>query len=227
MRTTTVTRPPEHRRRSRQSKPTRHRATRKGSTPAAPRTRRRRSLWRPLWRAVRRPLWRAVRARLRAWCEALVYAWGYRSERWRNRMARAWYRRVASDRALAGPQLGREVARDVAHYLPTWLPQWLRPSRLSAQDGDSGPVPSPSAGKLAMMSGWAGALGVLGLPVAGRALAAVVTGSRPDWLDPTMLPGIVGIGLAASAFLAAHRRRLPWLLLLAGTVSLLLNSRTS
>lgn len=71
------------------------------------------------------------------------------------------------------------------------------------------------------MSAWAAALGLSGLAVGAHAMAAIVTGSAPGWFEPVVVPtGLLGITLTAAAFLAVHRRLLPWLLLGAGAVAL-------
>ncbi|QSB13801.1 hypothetical protein JQS43_19915 [Natronosporangium hydrolyticum] len=143
----------------------------------------------------------------------LGHAARYRATAWSNRMARAWHRRTASDRTLGRPPLGRLLASELSRRLPSWL-RPRDPTLAGVRDTP------PPPGRLAGMCTWAALLGLLGLPLAGRALLTVAAGSRPDWSDPGMLTGVLGIGLAVAAFLVAHRRRAPWLLL--GLATLLL-----
>jgi hypothetical protein len=84
--------------------------------------------------------------------------------------------------------------------------------------------PPPATGRMLGVCAWAALLGVVGLAVAGRALVALLTGGAPDWYEPTVLAGgVAGIGLTATAFLAVHHRRLPWVLLATATVPLVVN----
>lgn len=85
--------------------------------------------------------------------------------------------------------------------------------------------PAPPPARLAGVCGWAAALVLLGLPVAGRAWVALLTGTAPGWFEPIVLTcGFGGILLTAAAFGATtHRSRLPWLLLTAASVALLVN----
>jgi hypothetical protein len=85
-------------------------------------------------------------------------------------------------------------------------------------------VPAPHPIRLFAVCAWAAGLGLLGLPVAGRSSVAIITGSAPDWFEPAVVSvGVAGILVTAAAFAAIHRRRLPWLLLLGGTVLLVSN----
>lgn len=82
----------------------------------------------------------------------------------------------------------------------------------------------PRPARLFGVCAWAAALGLLGLPVAGRASVAIITGQAPSWLEPTVVScGLAGICLTATSFAAIHRRHLPWLLLAAASVGLVVN----
>lgn len=87
----------------------------------------------------------------------------------------------------------------------------------------AGSDPAPRPARLAGVCAWVAALGLLGLPIAGRAAVALITGT-PAWLGPTMTAiGLIGIGLAVAAFTAIHRRTLPWRLLTAASALLTVN----
>jgi hypothetical protein len=82
--------------------------------------------------------------------------------------------------------------------------------------------PAPEERRLALVSAWAGALGLLGAAVAMPVLLDLF---RPegDWYGPVMMMiGLIGIGATAGAFASIHRRRAPWIGLTTGTVALLL-----
>jgi len=82
-------------------------------------------------------------------------------------------------------------------------------------------VPVPHPIRLFVICSWAAGLGLLGLPVAARLSIAIVTGTAPGWLEPAGVSvGLLGIVVTAATFAAMHRRWLPWLLLLAGTLLL-------
>jgi hypothetical protein len=81
------------------------------------------------------------------------------------------------------------------------------------------PVPHPV--RLFVICSWAAGLGLLGLPVAARSSIAIIAGSAPSWFEPVVVSvGLLGIIVTAATFAAMHRRWLPWLLLLAGTLLL-------
>jgi len=83
--------------------------------------------------------------------------------------------------------------------------------------------PTPPAGRIVAMCGWAAALGLVGVFLAIRALVALV-GSVPGWYEPVVTAdGVVGIALTVAAFLAVHREKLPWYLLSAATATLGVN----
>jgi hypothetical protein len=80
----------------------------------------------------------------------------------------------------------------------------------------------PDLRRLLGLSGWAAALGVVGLVVGVRGLVAILVGGIPGWYEPTLVVmGLVGTGVTAGAFLTVRYGRLPWYLLGAGTVVLL------
>jgi hypothetical protein len=83
--------------------------------------------------------------------------------------------------------------------------------------------PAPQAPRMIGMCAWATTLGLIGLAVAIRALLIIISAAPPWWFEPAVVStGLVGIGLAAGAFMAVHRRRLPWLMLTAATAMLIL-----
>lgn len=83
--------------------------------------------------------------------------------------------------------------------------------------------PAPRPARLAGVCVWVAVLGLSGLPAAGRAVVALITGT-PAWLGPTMLGiGMIGMGLAVASFTAIHQRSLPWALLSAASVVLVAN----
>jgi hypothetical protein len=82
--------------------------------------------------------------------------------------------------------------------------------------------PVPQQRRLAVVSAWAGALGLVGFAVAMPVLLDLF---RPDagWYGPVMiLIGLLGVGATAGAFASIHRRRAPWIGLTIGTAALLL-----
>jgi len=69
--------------------------------------------------------------------------------------------------------------------------------------------------------GWAAVLGGLGLVVGVRGLIGDLMGLAPSWYEPSMIVvGLIGILLTVGAFVTVHRRRTPYLLLGASTLSL-------
>lgn len=93
----------------------------------------------------------------------------------------------------------------------------LRPGfRLPATD-DPAPDPRTMLGVCA----WAATLAVIGLAVAARAVVPILAGDTPPWYPPTIvIGGLAGILLTSAAFLTIRRTRLPWILLGAATVPL-------
>jgi hypothetical protein len=76
------------------------------------------------------------------------------------------------------------------------------------------PRRGPKLRTLAALAGWAAAIGVIGLVVGVRGLIAILVGKIPSWYEPTLITmGLVGIALAAAAFLTVQHRHLPWILL--------------
>jgi hypothetical protein len=69
--------------------------------------------------------------------------------------------------------------------------------------------------------GWAAVLGGLGLVVGVRGLIGDLMGLAPSWYEPSMIVvGLIGILLTVGAFVTVHRRRTPYFLLGASTLSL-------
>jgi hypothetical protein len=82
--------------------------------------------------------------------------------------------------------------------------------------------PAPEPRHLAAVCGWAAALGLGGMAVALRAFVGLVSASRA-WYAPTVtVIGLIGLACTIAAFASVHKRRLPFLLLGAGSVSLVL-----
>jgi hypothetical protein len=82
--------------------------------------------------------------------------------------------------------------------------------------------PAPEQRRLALVSAWAGALGLVGAVVA---MPVLIDLFRPEggWYRPVMiLIGLIGVGATAGAFASIHRRRAPWIGLTIGTTALLL-----
>ena len=82
--------------------------------------------------------------------------------------------------------------------------------------------PSPEPRHLAAVCGWAAALGLGGMAVALRAFVGLVSASRA-WYAPTVtVIGLIGLACTIAAFASVHKRRLPFVLLAAASVSLVL-----
>lgn len=82
--------------------------------------------------------------------------------------------------------------------------------------------PAPRQRRLALVSAWAGALGLVGVVLA---MPVVLELFRLDggWYGPVMiLIGLIGVGATAGAFASIHRRRAPWIGLTIGTAALML-----
>jgi len=80
--------------------------------------------------------------------------------------------------------------------------------------------PAPGERRLALVCGWAGALGLGGALVAVRLLINLFQADG-GWYRPTvLLIGAVGVFATAGAFTSIHRPRLPWVMLGAGTAAL-------
>jgi hypothetical protein len=81
--------------------------------------------------------------------------------------------------------------------------------------------PEPRARRLLGMSLYATVLGVLGFAVTVRGLLSLAGGSTPGWYQTAFAgTGLLGVALVVAAFLAIHRRLLPWLLMLGAAVPL-------
>ncbi|MEJ3749243.1 hypothetical protein WEI85_39025 [Actinomycetes bacterium KLBMP 9797] len=118
----------------------------------------------------------------------------------------------AEDSMTLAEGLGLRVQRDTAAS--------AAPERLFRLPGHGDPAP-PTA-RLATMSSWAAALGLIGMLVVVRALMAVFGGPVPWWYEPALIgAGLLGIGLTVGAFMSIQHRRLPWCLLATATLPLL------
>jgi hypothetical protein len=85
-------------------------------------------------------------------------------------------------------------------------------------DGD----PAPEPRRLALVAGWAGALGMAGVLVLLPVLASLFRPDATSYTLTMMLIGSVGVGATAGAFASIHRRRAPWIGLSIGTLALAL-----
>jgi hypothetical protein len=82
--------------------------------------------------------------------------------------------------------------------------------------------PAPEQRRLAVVSAWAGALGLVGV-VAAMPVLIDLFRAEGGWYRPVMmLIGLIGVGATAGAFASIHRRRAPWIGLTIGTAALLL-----
>ena len=83
--------------------------------------------------------------------------------------------------------------------------------------------PAPATARLLAMSLYAAGLGLSGVGVGVRALITVV-GGAPFWYVPVLtFLGLLSVTLAVGSFLSIHRPILPWLLLPAATVPLIVD----
>ena len=88
--------------------------------------------------------------------------------------------------------------------------------------GEHDPAPRPA--RMVGLCAWAAALGLIGLPIAGRSSVAIMMGSAPGWFEPVVVAvGLAGIAMTSAAFAGIHRERVPWRLLTAATVTLVVN----
>lgn len=82
--------------------------------------------------------------------------------------------------------------------------------------------PAPEPRHLAAVCGWAAALGLGGMAVALRAFVGLI-GAYRGWYAPTVIViGLIGLTCTIAAFASVHKRRLPFALLGAASVSLAL-----
>lgn len=89
--------------------------------------------------------------------------------------------------------------------------------RLHVEAGDV-----PRLRQLAGMSTWAAVLTFGGLIVAIRAAVGIIAGEAPSWYQSAIvIVGLVGIALAAAAFVFAQLPRLVWIALSLSTAVLL------
>ena len=97
---------------------------------------------------------------------------------------------------------------------------WLATETERERAQEPPPTPgAPGTGVLVALCVWAAALALSGLLVGVAALATMP--AAPGWFSPTVIAvGLAGIATTAAALVAAHRPRLPWLLLGAGTAAL-------
>ena len=82
--------------------------------------------------------------------------------------------------------------------------------------------PAPEPRHLAAVCGWAAVLGLGGMAVALRAFVGLI-GAYRAWYAPTVIViGLIGLTCTIAAFASVHQRRLPFALLGAASVSLVL-----
>ncbi|WP_432831257.1 hypothetical protein [Dactylosporangium sp. CA-092794] len=82
--------------------------------------------------------------------------------------------------------------------------------------------PRPANRHIAAVCAWAAALGLGGMAVALRAFVGLIAQYR-GWYGPTVVTvGLLGLACTIGAFASVHRRRLPFALLGAASVSLLI-----
>ncbi|WP_433051549.1 hypothetical protein [Dactylosporangium sp. CS-033363] len=81
--------------------------------------------------------------------------------------------------------------------------------------------PRPDNRQIAAVCAWAAALGLGGMAVALRAFVGLIAEYRV-WYGPVVITiGLLGLACTIAAFASVHRRRLPYALLGAASVSLL------
>ena len=83
--------------------------------------------------------------------------------------------------------------------------------------------PDPGSRRLAVVTAWAGTLGLGGALVAIRLVVSLFL-SGGGWYRPTVIAlGLIGLLATVGAFASIHRQRLPWIMLGIGTAALLLS----
>jgi len=81
--------------------------------------------------------------------------------------------------------------------------------------------PAPGTRRLLAMSLSASTLGLAGVGVGVRGFVSILSGAAPAWLVPVLvILGLLSVTLVVGAFLSIHRRKLPYLLLLAAGLPL-------
>jgi hypothetical protein len=82
--------------------------------------------------------------------------------------------------------------------------------------------PRPANRQIAAVCAWAAALGLGGMAVALRAFVGLIAQYR-GWYGPVVIAiGLLGLACTIAAFASVHRRRLPFALLGAASVTLLI-----
>ena len=82
--------------------------------------------------------------------------------------------------------------------------------------------PAPEPRHLAAVCGWAAALGLGGMAVALRAFVGLVGDSRAWYAPAVAVIGLIGLTCTIAAFASVHKRLLPFAMLGAASVSLVL-----
>jgi hypothetical protein len=85
--------------------------------------------------------------------------------------------------------------------------------------------PTPSTPWLLLITGWAAALGLVGLlPAAQVAVMVLFNTKGPSWYPTTtVIIGVIGLALVAAGFASIHRNRLPLAMLTAASALLIAN----
>jgi hypothetical protein len=123
--------------------------------------------------------------------------------------------RLATVEAEHDARLAR-VAAEPTGLVPEAPLTWAR---------DSGVLPTvsrtPRLRQMLGVCGWAALLGAVGLVVGIRGFIADLMSTTPGWYEPVMIgAGAIGIAFTVGAFATVHRRRMPYILLSAATITL-------
>jgi hypothetical protein len=80
----------------------------------------------------------------------------------------------------------------------------------------------PDGGRILGVCAWAALLDLAGLVIGFLAAVSLIASSPPGWYLPSLLiSGAAGIAVTSAAFLTVRVPRVPWVLLLLGTASLI------
>ncbi|GIF12623.1 hypothetical protein [Actinoplanes teichomyceticus] len=110
--------------------------------------------------------------------------------------------------AVEPTRISRNAVPEIGSFEPSWdeAPAVFR----FPAEGD----PAPGTARVLTMAGYTAMLGLTGAGVGLYAVIAVLRGA-PGWYLPALaLLTMLSVAPAVGAFLAVHRRALPWILLL-------------